>query len=178
MRIAQGLRWSQHDDLLTAYHHFKAGLRRDLSPPSRDGLTEFIKQVQLRQEDWFQIYSTYGKSRPPNPFTSPSSSQPRPNQPIRTQYPSQSKAVVPYRPPQPQPKPPEPRVYYADEEDDDSIYDSPTDSWYVAPAHPPGHTPRRQGNTHDHGYGSEAIANWSSAGEDRRCSYETCTHYH
>ena len=46
MRIGKGLGWNQQDGLMTAFHHFEAGLQRDLDPPA--GLTQFIKQVQLR----------------------------------------------------------------------------------------------------------------------------------
>ena len=48
MKITKGLKWPQQEGLITAFHHFEAGLQRDLDPPS--DLTSFIKHVQLRQE--------------------------------------------------------------------------------------------------------------------------------
>ncbi|KAF6238417.1 hypothetical protein HO173_003384 [Letharia columbiana] len=39
MRITKGLNWVQKDGLMTAFHHFEAGLQRDLNPPNA-GLTE------------------------------------------------------------------------------------------------------------------------------------------
>ena len=73
LRITKGLKWPQENGLMTAFHHFEPGLQRDLDPPS--DLTAFIKQVQLRQDAWFQVYSAFGKPRPPDP---------RPPQPMRT----------------------------------------------------------------------------------------------
>lgn len=37
-------------------------------------------------------------------------------------------------------------------------------------AHPPGHTPRRWGNTHDGQAGAEVVANWTATGDDHRMS--------
>ena len=110
--------------------------------PPNDDLTSFIKQVQLRQDAWFQVYSAFGKPRPPD-------SRPQQSQPIRTQYPQypQQQSRPAYRPSPSQQTPQQPRVYWADqeEEEDDWIYDPPIDSFHVntAPAHPPGYTPRR-----------------------------------
>lgn len=57
LRITKGLQWPQESGLMTAFHHFEAGLQRDLDPPNQgnnltnqDQLTNFIKQVQLRQK--------------------------------------------------------------------------------------------------------------------------------
>lgn len=177
MRITNGLKWTQKDGLMTAFHHFEAGLQRDLDPPD-SGLTAFIKQVQLRQEAWFQVYSTFGKSRPPDLLTR------YPQQPPRTPY--QQPPRPPYRPPSRPSNPPpagppqQPRsqAYWAEQEEEQWEYDGPTDSYHAAPTyHPSGHTPRRYGNTHDGG-GNEAMVHWASAGENHRCSQEGCTHYH
>ena len=76
--------------------------------------------------------------------------------------------------------PPGAKAYFGDPRDDDDEwqYDLPTDSYHAAPTfQPPGHTPRRYGNTHDGG-GREAQENWASAGEDHRCTHDGCTHYH
>ena len=191
MRITgdSGLKWGQQSGLMTAFHHFEAALQRDLDPPStqgaqQDALTSFIKQVQLRQEAWFQIYAGYGKPRPPDPYLR---QPPRPQQPYqsrsrysqqpRPQYPQQSRPSQPTPPSRAPEYPPRPQAYWADqEEDDDWEYDAPTDSYHVA-HRPPGHTPHRYGNTHDGG-GHEARVHWASAGEDHRCSQEGCTHYH
>ena len=174
MRITKGLKWAQKDGLMTAFHHFEAGLQRDLDPP-KDDLTEFIKQVQLRQSAWYSVYSSFGKPRPPD--TAPRSHQIRPPQ---QQYrPPQQPHYQPQhdRPPRPS-YPPRPAAYWADQEEDDWEYDPPTHSYHAYPTfQPPGHTPRRYGNTHDGG-GTEAMANWASAGEDHRCNHEGCTHYH
>ena len=187
MRITKGLNWAQKDGLMTAFHHFEAGLQRDLDPPEQGDLTEFIKQVQLRQSAWYSVYSSFGKSRPPDPHPPPRQSRPyQPYQQYRQQPPQQQ-----YRPPQQppqqydrQPRPPayppnpKPAVYWANQEEDDWEYDPPSDSYHAYPSfQPPGHTPRRYGNTHDGG-GTEAMANWASAGEDHRCNHEGCTHYH
>ena len=78
------------------------------------------------------------------------------------------------------PAPPGANAYFGDPDDDDEEwqYDAPTDSYHAAPTfQPPGHTPRRYGNTHDGG-GREARANWASVGDDHRCNHEGCTHYH
>lgn len=64
MKITKYLQWPQQDGLMTAFHHFEAGLQRDLNPPS--DLTSFIKQVQLRQEAWYQVYVAFDKPRPPD----------------------------------------------------------------------------------------------------------------
>ena len=52
-RITKGLRWKQEDGLMTAFHHFEAGLQRDLDSPNAGdaakSFTDFIKQVQSRQ---------------------------------------------------------------------------------------------------------------------------------
>ena len=56
-------KWGRQESLDTAFHHFDAQLQRDLEPPN-SGLTNFIKQVQMRQESWYQVYSSYGKPPP------------------------------------------------------------------------------------------------------------------
>ena len=164
MRLAKGLKWTQQDGLMTAYHHFEPSLQQTLDQPTN--LNSFIQQVQLRQQGWFQIYATYGtKPPPPRP-----PQQPQPYRP-------------PYRPSAPPGPPPQPRAYWAagDEEEEDYIYDAPSDAYIAAPGygpHPGGHTPRRWGNTHDGQRGAEAEANWASAGADHRCTHQGCTHYH
>ena len=188
MKITKGLKWNQEDSLMTAFHHFEAGLQRDLDPPSQGGLTSFIKQVQLRQEAWYQVYAAFGQKLRPPDLSRPSqqSYQHRPQQPYqsRPQYSQQPRPQYSQQPRPSQPAPPSgpPRVYWADqEEEEDWVYDAPTDSYHVASAYPathgPGHAPRRYGNTHDDG-GTEAMVNWTSAGEDHRCGHEGCTHYH
>ena len=187
--ITKGLKWPQKDSLMTAFHHFEPNLQRDLDPPSGD-ITAFMKQVQLRQNTWYQVYSSFGKPRPPDP-------RPLSNQPMRSQNPYSQRPQYRAPPPRqtnpyrqsPAPPPPQPngyqtrpqQAYWADEEDDDWIYDPPSDAYYIPEPlptnHGPGHTPRRLGNTHDAG-GSEAMANWASAGEEHRCSHQGCTHYH
>ena len=178
MRITKGLKWNQQDGLMTAFHHFESGLQRDLDPP--EGLTQFIRQVQLRQEAWYQVYATYGlKLRPPDPYSQPRGQQPH-QQPHQyrppTRPPQQS---YPPRPPQqPYPARPQQQQAYWGEEEEDWTYDPPTDSYHATPTnHPPGHTPHRYGNTNDNG-GNEAMVHWASAGEDHRCTHEGCTHYH
>lgn len=66
MKITKYLHWPQQDGLMSAFHHFEAGLQRDLDPPANGDLTSFIKQVQLRQEAWYQMYAVFGKPRPPD----------------------------------------------------------------------------------------------------------------
>ena len=179
MRLAAGLKWSTQDGMLTAFHHFEHILQQTLDQPSN--LNSFIQQIQLRQQGWFRIYAGYGSSKPqpPRPPSySPANS--RPQQSYRPSYPTQPTpqrqitAGPLYGPPT------QPRAYWAaneEEEDyDDYTYDAPSDAWIAAPPQP-GHTPRRWGNTHDGG-GSEAAANWASAGEDHRCTHKGCTHYH
>ena len=177
MKITKGLKWNQQDGLMTAFHHFEPGLQRDLDPPN-EGLTQFIKQVQLRQAAWHQVYSTFGqKPRPPEPPTRPYPPRPQqsypprpPQQPFRSQqpHPSQQTRLQ--------------QAYWGEaEEEDDWIYDAPADSYHVTSAYPvthgPGHTPRRYGNTYDDG-SNEARVHWTNAGEDHRCSHQGCTHYH
>ena len=195
MRITKGLDWAQKDGLMTAFHHFEAGLQRDLDPPgtSKEALTEFIKQVQLRQSAWYAVYSSFGKPRPPDSRSHQMPYQARPQQqyrqyqpPQQQQYRQNQPSQQPhYQPPQQHDRPPrpsyppnpKPAVYWADE-DDDWEYDPPTHSYHAYPTfQPPGYTPRRYGNTHDGG-GTEAMANWASAAEDHRCNHEGCTHYH
>ena len=65
MRITKGLNWAQKDGLMTAFHHFEAGLQRDLDPP--EDLAESVKQLQLRQSAWYAVCSAFGKPRPPDP---------------------------------------------------------------------------------------------------------------
>ena len=180
IRITKGLKWNQQDGFMTAFHHFESGLQRDLDP-SDAGLTQFIRQVQLRQEAWYQVYATFGlKPRPPD--LQPRGQQPQPYRPParppQQSYPPRPpQQSYPPKPPQ-QPYPPKPQQAYWAEEEEDWTYDPPTDSYHATPTnHPPGHTPRRYGNTHDDG-GNGAMVHWTSAGEDHRCSHEGCTHYH
>ena len=184
LRIGKGLDWSQSDTLMTAFHHFEPGLQRDLDPPIE--LTQFIRQVQIRQAAWFQIYVGYGaksqvqqqRTQSYSPAKSPQYQQPpyRPSAYPPRPYPTQSsqQRQITDKPYEPAPRP---RVYYAEQEEDDYIYDAPSDAWVAIPEHGPGHTPRRWGNTHDVG-GNEAMANWTAAGDDHRCTHEGCTHYH
>ena len=177
MRISKGLNWNQSDGLMTAFHHFDPSLQRDLDPPI--DLNQFIRQVQLRQSAWFQIYAGYGSSKPqpsrPSSFLPAKSPQ---QQSYRPSYPNQSNQL---RQITDKSSNGPPRVYWASQEEEedynDYTYDAPSDAWIAAPDHGPGHTPRRWGNTHDVG-GSEAVANWTSAGEDHRCTHHGCTHYH
>lgn len=163
---------------MSAFHHFEPGLQRDLDP-SID-LTQFIRQVQLRQSAWFQIYAGYGSSSKPQtprpPSYLPANSPQR--QPYRPSYPTQPNKLRQITEKQPGPFP-QPRAYYTEQEEDynDYTYDPPTDAWVAAPEHGPGHTPCRWGNTHDLG-GSEAKANWASAGEDHGCTHQGCTYCH
>ncbi|KAM0797029.1 hypothetical protein BDR22DRAFT_824545 [Usnea florida] len=137
MRITKGLKWAQKDGFMTAFHHFEADPQRDLDPPEQGDLTEFINQVQMRQSAWYSVYSSFGKSRLPDPHPPPRSGQmrPQPYQQYR-QQPQQQPHYQPQhdRPPRPS-YPPRPAAYW-----------------------PSGHTPRRYGNTHDGG-GTEAMAN-------------------
>ena len=177
MRITKGLNWAQKDGLMTAFHHFEAGLQRDLDPPEQGDLTAFIKQVQLRQAAWYSVYSTFGKSRPPDPPPKPYQMRGQQYQQYRQQPPQQPTQQYD-RPPRSS-YPPRPAAYWAEQEEDDWEYDPPSHSYHVPlpTFQPPGHTPRRYGNTHDGG-GTEAMANWASAGEEHRCNHEGCTHYH
>ena len=63
MRITKVLEWNSEDGFINAFYHFEPGLKRDLDPPNT-GLTEFIKQMQLRQSAWHTVFS---KPRPPDP---------------------------------------------------------------------------------------------------------------
>ena len=51
MRLVKGLKWSQQDELMTAYHHFESSLQQTLDAPK--DLNSFIQQVHLRQQGWF-----------------------------------------------------------------------------------------------------------------------------
>ena len=182
MRLAKGLGWSQQDGLMTAFHHFEPSLQQTLDQPSN--LNAFIQQIQLRQQGWFQIYANFGSSkpqppRPPSylPARSPQQQSYRPSYPPnRPTYPNQSNQLRQITDKGP---PPQPRAYWAEQEEDygDYTYDAPSDAWIAVPEHGPGHTPRRWGNTHDVG-GQEAMANWTAAGDDHRCTQQGCTHYH
>ena len=130
--------------------------------------------MHLRQQGWFQIYATYDSkslaSRPPSYLSSRSLSQQ--SQPYRTPY----RSLAP--PPGPSPQS---RVYWADEEKNNYIYNASLDAYITAPGyepHPAGHTPRRLGNTHDGQRGAEAEANWASADQNHRCTHQGYTHYH
>ena len=178
LRIGKGLKWSQSDALMAAFHRFDPALQLHLDPPI--DLARFIRQVQSRQSAWFQIYAGYGSSksqprRPPSFLPASSLQQQQRPQPYEPSYPSQpsQQRQITNGPPA------QPRAYWTEQEEDynDYIYDAPSDAWIAAPEHPPGHTPRRWGNTHDVG-GSEAVANWASAGEDHRCAHQGCAHYH
>lgn len=132
---------------MTAFHHFEAGLQRDLDPPTL-GLTQFIKQVQIRQASWFQVYAGYGSSskppilRPPNPQQTQQSQQTRSQSYYPTRPPQRQITAGPsYRPPS------QPRAYWTGyEKEENYTYDAPSDTYVVVPehqTHPPGHTPRR-----------------------------------
>ena len=177
IKITKDLKWNQQDGLMTAFHHFESGLQRDLDPP--EGLTQFIRQVQLRQEAWYQVYATYGlKLRPLDPYSQSrgqqSHQQPQQQYRSSTRPPQQS---YPPRPPQ-QSYPIRSQQAYWGEEEEDWIYDSSTDNYHATPTnHFSMHISHRYGNTHDNG-GNEVMVHWVSVGEDHRCTHEGCTHYH
>lgn len=123
MRIGKGLDWTQSDALITAFQPFEPGLQRDLDPPV--DLTQFIRQVQLRQAVWFQVYVGYGASfkLQPQPQRTPSylparsphpqyQQQPyKPEYPPRPSYPNQPTQLRQITDRQPDGTPPQPRVY-------------------------------------------------------------------
>jgi len=180
MRLTKGLNWPMRDGLNAAFDHFEPSLQRDLNPA--DDLNSFIKQVQLRQSSWFEIYGNFGKARPPErpygqPYRPPNTGQ-RPYGAPQHQQQQQNG----YRPPQQQPRPypQQPKAYFVDDEEDDQddwVYDAPAHAFVAAPEYhqPSGHTPRRMGNTHD---GHRDHTQWSNAGADHRCTHDSCTHYH
>ena len=47
MRLVKGLKWSQQDELITAYYYFEPSLQQTLNAPKN--LNSFIQQVYLRQ---------------------------------------------------------------------------------------------------------------------------------
>ena len=189
LKISKGLHYHEFikfdhvkAGITTAFQRFEASLQRDLDPPTN--LTSFIDQVQLRQQGWFQMYANYGTAKPNqqqqlsrNPYRPPAHQYRPPTGPATTMGPPYSGQRQ-----LPAPQSQQPRTYWADqeEEEEDWIYDAPSDAWYVAAnkTHGPGHTPRRFGNTHDGAYGAEARANWVAAGEGNRCERDGCTHYH
>ena len=79
----------------------------------------------------------------------PTRSQP-PQYPLnRPSYPNQSNQLRQITDRQSNGPPAQPRAYWAEAEEDynDYTYDAPSDAWIAVPGHPPGHTPRRWGNT-------------------------------
>ena len=188
MRLVKGLKWSQQDELITTYHHFEPSLQQTLNAPK--DLNSFIQQVHLRQQGWFQIYATYGSKPPPPrpPQQSYQPSRPFPQQP-QSYRPTYRPSAPPSEPPTyrssapPSEPPPQPRAYWAanDEEKDDYVYNAPSDAYVAAPGyepHPSSHTPRRWDNTHNGQRGAEAEVNWASADQDHRCTHQGYTHYH
>lgn len=71
IRLAKGLNWPQQDILTTAFYHFEPSLQETLDLPS--DLNSFIQQVQLRQQDWHQIYAGYDSRHHPRSSSYPSS---------------------------------------------------------------------------------------------------------
>ena len=187
LRLTKQLGWPQEQCLQTAWHYFEPSLQVTLASPSGDVLS-FIRQVQGRQPAWFQIYANFGRAQHvPSPYESDSPSYPsfssHPPQP-RPYVPANQRPPPSYRPhyvshPSNQ-RPPGPNVYWVDEEGQSYIYDPVEDAYVAAPEphHPPGHTPREWGNTHDGETGPQVAQAWMAAGPDHRCNHEGCTHYH
>ena len=162
---------------MAAFHYFESGLQRDLDPPIRD-LAQSIRQVQIRQSAWFQIYAGYGsssKSQQPRshsylPAKSPRQQSYKPSYPpTPSSYQDQSNQLRPITAGPSYVPPAQPRAYWTsqDEEEDDGdyTYDALLDAWIAVPDHGPGHTPRRWGNTLDVG------------GDDHWCAHQDHTHY-
>ena len=171
-----------------AYIRFESQLRMTLNAPQNGStIQDFIDQLEGKKEAWYQAYHNFGKKTtfPSNPAPNqhaygqraPGSGQTNPYRPpARPTYPNQRQIIN--GPPQQ----PSQQAYWGEEDQNEWVYDPPTDTYHVASAYPathgPGHTPRRYGNTHDGDYGTEAQANWTAAGEEHRCSHQGCTHYH
>ena len=157
--------------------YYLFGKRKDYFPsdpaPSQQGNDQRPPQRQQwsrnSQQQWPRN-SGAQQQWPRNTVLQPTNSTPPPNR-----GPQQQQRLLP--------APPGANAYFGDpqheqDDDDEWQYDPPTDSYVAAPTfQPPGHTPRRYGNTHDGG-GREAQANWASAGDDHRCTHDGCTHYH
>jgi hypothetical protein len=159
LQLTKRLGYSEHEGLTMAYLRLDEALQVQFPPPHEmTGISNMVMLLNVKKGAWYQMYKNFG--RPPHSEKSSYS------QPIRSNY---------------QPTRPSPRqVSYpaaAHFADDGWDYDPVNDTYHAAvqPPHPPGHTPRNQGNTHD---GSSAYANWVNASADHRCSHTGCTHYH
>jgi hypothetical protein len=127
------------------------------------GISNMIMLLNVKKSAWYQMYKNFGRS----PFEK--TSYQSYNQPTRSNY-------------QPPSRPPPRQTYPATAhfaEDDEWDYDPVNDTYHAVsamkPPHPPGHTPRNQGNTHD---GASAYANWVNASPDHKCNHAECSHYH
>ena len=177
IKIIKDLKWNTQNNLITAFYYFEADLQRDLDPSDKN-LTLFIKQMQLRQKIWYQIYVDYDKPRPSDPMRPPyrPPQQPPHRPPIRSPYPQQPHASQQTRlQPVTASSSTQPRVYWAEKEKDWE-YDTLTNNYHIT-HRPPSHTPHRYDNTHDDN-GTETITNWTNTDEKHRCNHKSYTHYH
>ena len=141
LRIARCLEWSRETGLYLAYNHFEAHLQVHLNPDNCS-ISQFIKQVQLRQDSWFKMYASFGKpSIAPEPklHQQPSrplqSNQQQAHQPAHQPH-HQTHYQPHYQPRQQQYHPPvrtPQQTYQFEEEEEEWMYDPPTDSHYPAP---------------------------------------------
>ena len=154
LRIARGLGWSHETSIAMAFNHFEAHLRLNLNP-EKCSLSQFIEEVQLRQISWNEIYAGFGRP-------SPSSESKLHQQPSRSKQFDQTQQQPQQQPQRQQHRPPvgtTQQTYWADEEED-WMYDPPTDSYYPASAHAPAHTPCL--------YGSQILSPLFTENNERR----------
>jgi hypothetical protein len=166
LQLTKRLGYSEHEGLTMAYLRLDEALQVQFPPPHEmTGISNMVMLLNVKKGAWYQMYKNF--SRPPERNSDRTSYQSY-NQPNRSNY------HPPIRPPPRQSTYPA-AAHFA--EDDGWDYDPVNDTYHAAvqPPHPPGHTPRSQGNTHD---GASAYANWVNASADHRCSHTGCTHYH
>ena len=170
LKLAKQTGYTTSDALLMAFHRFDESLQLSLVPPGpTTTIAEFINQLKIKKDSWFGMYQYYRHNfRPPDaPYKSHTNQAPQtPFQQNGTSYnkrPYQQKAIT--------------GAHFADVANSNGyIYDPAEDAYFVATNdHPPGHTPRRLGNTH-YGGGNEALTHWSEA--TNNCNQDGCTHYH
>ena len=183
LRLTKLLGYSESEGLTMAYLRLEETLQIQLPPPHEiSTVGQMVMLLNIRKDAWYGMYRNF--TRPPDSTTYSSNYRQRPSLPPPSQ---QNTYQKPPPPGQPRPQrqityPQQPHragAYFVDDKGDEWEYDSVGDTYFLAsqPPHPPGHTPRAQGNTHDGG-GEEAFVNWAKVAPGHRCNHQNCTHYH
>jgi hypothetical protein len=159
LQLIKRLDYFEHEGLIMTYLRLDKALQMQF-PFSHEMVSIFnmIMLLNVKKNAWYQMYKNFNRFPEKTSYS----------QLIRSNYQSPLRS-----PPRQQTYPA--AAHFAN--DDEWDYDFVNDTYHavVQSSHPPGHTSRSQGNTHDD---SSAYVNWVNASADHRCNHTGCTHYH